>query len=95
MLLWQGDAEDQVNFILPNSVGKRSPHADRCCRTGVLGSVATAVCCLTPLLDFLLGLVGLSFLTPYLDYLLVPLFIVFVIVGLYGRMQGGKLIRRK
>jgi mercuric ion transport protein len=81
-----------VNLILPNPVGKRSPQADRCCRTGLLGSAATAICCLTPLLVFLLGLAGLSFLTPYLDYLLVPLFIVFVAVGLYGWIRGGKII---
>jgi mercuric ion transport protein len=59
---------------------------------GVLGSIAAAICCLTPLLVFLLGVVGLSILTPYLDYLLVPLFIVFVVVGLYGWMRGGKIL---
>jgi hypothetical protein len=41
---------------------------------------------------FLLGLLGLSALTPYLDYLLVPLFVIFLLLGLYGWMQGAKII---
>jgi mercuric ion transport protein len=69
--------------------------ADRCCRTGLWGSVATALCCLTPLLVFLLGGVGLAFLTPYLDYFLVPLFGVFLLLGLYGCVRGGKITKRK
>jgi len=43
----------------------------------------------------LLGLVGLSFLVPYLDYFLVPLFAIFLAVGLYGWMWGGQVITRR
>jgi hypothetical protein len=46
-------------------------------------------------LVFLLGLVGLSFLTPYLDYLLLPLLVIFLLLGLYGWLHGGKVIRPK
>jgi mercuric ion transport protein len=60
----------------------------------VWGCVATALCCLTPLLIFLLGLVGLSFLTPYLDYLLVPLFLIFLILAFYGCTRGGRILSR-
>jgi hypothetical protein len=64
-----------------------NPRADRYCKTGLWGSVAIALCCLTPLLVFLLGGVGLAFLTPYLDYFLVPLFAIFLFLGL--RMDAG------
>jgi mercuric ion transport protein len=84
-----------MRFSFPKSISDSNSQADGCCKTGLWGSVATALCCLTPLLGLLLGLVGLSFLTPYLDYLLLPLFIVFVAVGLYGWIRGGKIIRRK
>jgi len=59
------------------------------------GSVATALCCFTPLLVFLFGGVGLAFLAPYLDYLLVPLFATFLFLGFYGWMRGGKIFRRE
>ena len=58
------------------------------------GSVAAALCCLTPLLVFLLGLVGLNFLTPYLDYFLVPLFLMFLILAFYGWTRGGRIFSR-
>ena len=40
--------------------------------TGIVGSVIAALCCATPLLVILLGTVGLSALTGYLDYVLLP-----------------------
>jgi mercuric ion transport protein len=46
----------------------------------VIGTVLVALCCFTPLLVVTLGLVGVSFLTPYLDYILLPALIVMVIV---------------
>jgi len=64
--------------------------ADRCCKAGVYGSLAAALCCLTPVLVFVLGLAGVAFLTPYLDYFLVPLFAIFLLVALYGWMPGGQ-----
>ncbi len=36
------------------------------------GTVAVALCCFTPLLVVVLGAVGLSAFTPYLDYVLFP-----------------------
>jgi mercuric ion transport protein len=44
-----------------------------------IGTAVVALCCFTPLLVIVLGLVGLSFLTPYLDYVLLP-----ALVGLLG-----------
>jgi mercuric ion transport protein len=72
-----------------------NPRADRCCKTGLWGSVATALCCLTPILVFLLSLVGLSFVTPYLDYLLVPLFAIFLLAAVYEWMWGGRIMSRR
>jgi mercuric ion transport protein len=41
-------------------------------KTGAVGAVIAAVCCATPVLVVALGAVGLSALTGYLDYVLVP-----------------------
>jgi mercuric ion transport protein len=48
----------------------------------VLGTVAAALCCFTPLLVGLLGVIGLSALTPYLDYVLLPTMAVLPIVAI-------------
>lgn len=41
-------------------------------KTGIIGAVIAALCCATPVLVILLGAVGLSALTGYLDYVLLP-----------------------
>jgi mercuric ion transport protein len=41
-------------------------------RTGTIGAIIAAVCCATPVLAILLGAVGLSALSGYLDYMLLP-----------------------
>jgi len=41
-------------------------------KTGIIGALIAAVCCATPVLVILLGAVGLSALTGYLDYVLLP-----------------------
>jgi len=41
-------------------------------KTGIIGAVIAGVCCATPVLVILLGAVGLSALTGYLDYVLLP-----------------------
>ncbi len=46
----------------------------------VIGTVLVALCCFTPLLVVTLGIVGLSSLTPYLDYILFPALVVMIIV---------------
>ena len=45
------------------------------------GTVIVALCCATPILVIVLGAVGLSAFTPYLDYVLFPaLFILLIIL---------------
>ena len=68
--------------------------ADRWYKTGLYGSVVTALCCLTPVLVFILGLAGAAFLTTYLDYFLVPLFALFLLVAVYGWRRGGQFRKR-
>ena len=46
------------------------------------GTIAVAVCCFTPILVIALGVVGLSALTPYLDYVLFPALAVLITVTL-------------
>ena len=59
-------------------------------KTGIIGAVIAAVCCATPVLVILLGAVGLSALTGYLDYVLLPALA--VCIGLIGY---GLLRRRR
>ena len=58
--------------------------------TGGIGAVIAAICCATPVLVILLGAVGLSALTGYLDYVLLPalaLCIALIGYGLYKQRQ--------
>ena len=41
-------------------------------RVSVIGTVLVALCCFTPILVVLLGTLGLTALTGYLDYVLLP-----------------------
>ncbi|MDC1135285.1 mercury resistance system transport protein MerF [Alphaproteobacteria bacterium] len=51
---------------------------------GGVGSVITAICCFTPFLVVVLGALGLSAALGWLDYLLLPLLLVFVLMLLVG-----------
>ena len=60
-------------------------------KTGIVGAVIAAICCATPILVIALGTVGLSALTGYLDYVLLPvlaLCIGLIAFGVYKRRQG-------
>ena len=54
---------------------------------GITGSIATAICCFTPLLVLLLGAVGLSAFVGYLDYVLFPALAIFVGIILYALLR--------
>ena len=41
-------------------------------QVGIVGTVVVALCCFTPILVILLGVVGLSALVGWLDYVLLP-----------------------
>ena len=54
---------------------------------GLGGTVLAALCCFTPVLVLLLGLVGLSALVGYLDYVLLPALIVFIGLTVYAVLR--------
>ncbi len=53
-------------------------------RVSVIGTVLVALCCFTPVLIILLGVVGLSALTGYLDYVLLPALAIFIGLTIYA-----------
>jgi len=46
----------------------------------LIGTVAIAICCFTPLLVIAFATAGLSTLTPYLDYVLWPALVLLLLV---------------
>lgn len=52
--------------------------------TGLIGSGVVALCCFTPILVVLLGVVGLGAITGYLDYVLLPALAVFLGLAVYA-----------
>ncbi len=59
----------------------------RLLKVGVIGTIVAALCCFTPVLVILLGVVGLSALTGYLDYVLLPALGIFFIIMIYAIVQ--------
>ena len=53
-------------------------------KTGITGSIIAALCCFTPVLVVLFGMLGLSALTGYLDYVLLPILGVFICITVYA-----------
>jgi mercuric ion transport protein len=52
--------------------------------TEIVGAAAAVLCCATPLLVVLFSAVGLSALTGYLDYVLLPAIVIFVGIIIYA-----------
>lgn len=59
-------------------------------KTGIIGTIVTALCCVTPVLVILMGVVGLSALVGYLDYVLLPALVMFIGITVYAL-----LVRRR
>ena len=53
-------------------------------KTGIAGSVIAAVCCATPVLVILLGVLGLSAWAGWLDYVLIAPLVIFVGITIYA-----------
>ncbi|WP_029131833.1 mercury resistance system transport protein MerF [Sedimenticola selenatireducens] len=60
------------------------PNPDILLRVGVIGTVVAALCCFTPVLIVLLGVVGLSAISGYLDYVLLPALALFLGLTIYA-----------
>lgn len=57
---------------------------------GLGGSALAAVCCFTPALVLLLGAVGLSAWLAWLDYLLLPVLVLFLGITAYALLRRRK-----
>jgi mercuric ion transport protein len=55
---------------------------DHLLKTGLIGLIIAALCCSTPVLAVLLGALGLGWFVGYLDYVLLPVMIIFL--GMVG-----------
>ncbi|MDF0751543.1 mercury resistance system transport protein MerF [Marinobacter sp. 71-i] len=53
-------------------------------RFSLIGTVIVALCCFTPILVILLGVVGLSAITGYLDFVLLPALAIFLGLTVYA-----------
>ena len=65
---------------------------DRLLKYGVVGTVIAALCCFTPLLVVLVGVVGLSAIVGYLDYVLYPALAFFVLLTGYALRRRRRLM---
>jgi mercuric ion transport protein len=54
------------------------------------GTLLVALCCFTPMLVIILGAVGLSTITPYLDYVLLPAMLAMIIVVIISYLRWKK-----
>lgn len=52
--------------------------------TGLVGTAIAALCCFTPVLAVLLGIVGLSAVLGWLDYVLFPALAFFIGLTIYA-----------
>ena len=55
--------------------------------TGPIGTAIDAVCCFTPVLVVLAGVVGLSAVVGHLDYVLLPSLVFFICLTAYAVMR--------
>lgn len=57
---------------------------NRMLTTGIVGTVIAALCCFTPILAVLFGLVGLSAVLGWLDVVLLPALAFFIGLTIYA-----------
>lgn len=58
--------------------------SNRLLKVGIIGTLVAALCCFTPILVTLLGVVGLSTLVGYLDIVLLPALFIFIGITIYA-----------
>jgi len=56
------------------------------------GTVLVALCCFTPILVILLGAVGLSAFTPYLDFVLLPALCIMIALSVVSFLRWRKSV---
>ena len=62
-------------------------------KTGLIGSIIAALCCLTPVWAVLLGGLGLGWFVGYLDYVLLPVMVISLGLVGYALWRGAKRAR--
>ena len=72
----------------------KQPHGVILVWSGFIGSVFVALCCFTPLLVLLLGVLGLGAVSGYLDYVLLPALAIFLGMTLYGVFRQPRISPR-
>ena len=60
---------------------------DKLLKVGVIGTVIAALCCFTPILVVLVGIVGLSAIVGYLDFVLYPALGFFILITIYALIR--------
>ena len=53
-------------------------------KVGLIGTTIAALCCFTPVLVVLLGVVGLSAVLGWIDYVLFPVLAIFIGITVYA-----------
>lgn len=56
----------------------------RLLKTGIIGTAIVALCCFTPVLAVLFGIVGLSAVLGWIDYVLLPALAFFIGLTIYA-----------
>ena len=64
-----------------------APVGNRLLITGAVGTLIAVLCCFTPILVVLFGLVGLSALVGWLDYVLFPALAAFAGLTVYALLK--------
>lgn len=59
-------------------------------KTAIIGSVLVAICCFTPVLVVLLGILGLAAWVGYLDYILMPMLIFLLLLTVVAYIKRPK-----
>ncbi len=59
-------------------------------RTGIAGSVVTAICCVTPVLVIAFGILGVSAWLGWIDWLLFPMLGAFLLLTFYAWVARSK-----
>jgi len=57
---------------------------------GIVGTVIAVICCFTPALVILLGAIGLSAWLGWLDFVLLPALVIFILVTAYAVWSRGR-----
>ncbi|MDX8378338.1 MAG: mercury resistance system transport protein MerF [Mariprofundales bacterium] len=62
-------------------------------KTGIIGTIVAALCCFTPVLVILFGVLGLSAWVGYLDVVLLPALAIFIVLTIYALITQAKAKR--